>query len=164
MEVHPHSSLQALHSEVHLQLFMSRLLLQGASLGSPPLALYEPFVVTRCFTRKSTLGSLRAIHRYWCFTWKSTVVLGTSLGSTCTDPWLSTSHIRRCRRKNLSRKCSILKHSTSYGQCIRHSSSGAFMAFPEPIIEVKRMHRSIIAYLICLIEHIKAPAKTIVHI
>ena len=73
----------------------------------------------RCFTRKSTFGSLWAILHYWCFTWKSTVVLGTSLRST--QPQLSMSNIRHCRRKNLFWKCFIQKHSTSYGLCIQHS-------------------------------------------
>ena len=159
-------------------------------------ALYEPFIHYRCFTCKSTFGSLRAFVHYRCFTWKSTfgslqafvcyrcftrrstfgslqairslqvlhsevhlqlstsnsfvtgaslgsrpsafykkfILTGTSLGSPPSalhkpHLWLS--------KKDLSWKCFIRKHSTSYGLCIRHSPSGAFMALPEAFVEVE---------------------------
>ena len=134
----------------------------GASFESPPLPFYKPFILTGASSgsppRLSTshlllqllhsevhLGSLRAILRYWRFTWKSTVILGTSLGST--HPRLSMIHIRHCWRKNLSRKCFIWRHSTFYGLCTWHSPSGVFMALPEPFIEVvERTHDSIVAH------------------
>ena len=155
----------------------------GASLGSPASALYEPFVITGTLLRSppsahynpfvltdASLGSppqlstnhsliqvfhLEVHRSYRCFTSKSTIVLGTSLGST--PPRLSMSHIRNCRRKSLYGKCFVQKHSTSEGLSTWHSPSGAFMAFQESFVKIERTQHSIVAYLICLIERIELP-------